>query len=187
LERIEFREKETKSLRRYVGGRSVSRDAKRTASAHASNWTNCGWKKSASWWNLSHCALNFREREAKGSEEICRWKEEFKRCEEEIRIDLKETCIILEKEREKSSCSTKSIHELREQIEVLKRSWKSANESEEKAYEELEKARKETRKADHERDECQAKLFEAEETICKLREEGNNERDSECRKELIKC
>jgi hypothetical protein len=100
---------------------------------------------------------------------------------------LLETCTILEKEREKASCSTKTIHELREQIEVLKRSWKSASESEERAHEEAEIARKESRKADHERDEFQAKLFDAQETICRLQEEEKKCVDSEVAKELLKC
>ncbi|KAF8848900.1 hypothetical protein BDZ45DRAFT_810416 [Acephala macrosclerotiorum] len=132
----------------------------------------------------------FRERELSIVEEIRLWKEKFECCEKErdtIRIDLTETCTILEKERQKSSSSEKIIRELREQFEIIKRSLKTANESEEKAHEEAENARKEFRKADHERDEFQAKFFEAQETILKIREEEKSDREEEVTKELIKC
>ncbi|CZR54058.1 uncharacterized protein PAC_03941 [Phialocephala subalpina] len=134
--------------------------------------------------------IEFRERESRNCEEIRIWKEKFECCEKErdtIRIDLTETCTILEKEREKSCSSEKIIRELKEQYEIVKRSLRTANESEEKAHEEAELARKEFRKADHERDEFQAKFFEAQETIIKIREEEKSEREEEVTKELIKC
>ncbi|KAF4628339.1 hypothetical protein G7Y89_g9816 [Cudoniella acicularis] len=121
-------------------------------------------------------------------EEIRQWREKFELIEKEsetIRVDLKETVILLEKERERFSSSSKTILEFKEQIEVLKRSWKSATESEERSHEEAESARKEARKADHERDEFQAKFFEIQEF--KLREGESHEQTCEDSKLLIKA
>jgi chromosome segregation ATPase len=189
IERIEFREKETRNTREICRWKESFEGCEEERKIACIELDELREEKERIVVEFERERIEFREREAKCSEEICRWKEEFESCEKEcdtIRIDLKETCTILEKEREKVSCSTKTIHELREQIEVLKRSWKTATESEEKAHEEAEHARKEARKADHERDEFQAKLFEAQETICKLQEE-RQDRDSECAKDLLKC
>jgi hypothetical protein len=190
MERVEFREKEAKSEREICKWKESFESCEEERKSSFIVVDELREEKERIVVEFERERIEFREREAGCEREICKWKEEFECCEKErdtIRIDLKETCTILEKEREKSSCSAKTIHELREQIEVLKRSWKSATESEERAHEEAEIARKESRKADHERDEFQAKLFEAQETICRLQDEIKEGDDSEIAKELLKC
>src|SRR5271156_2317615 len=49
------------TLGRYVGGKSRSRAAKRSARLHALNWTKCGRKRRGSWLNLRESALNFEK------------------------------------------------------------------------------------------------------------------------------
>ena len=190
MERIEFGEKQTKDMSEICRWRESFERCEEERKIVCIEIEELREEKERIVVEFERERIEFRGKEVESTEEICRWKEEFERCEREcdtIRIDLKETCTILEKEREKGCGWTKTIHELREQIEVLKRSWKSATESEEKSHEEAEIARKESRKAEHERDEFQAKLFEAQETICKLEEQCNSDRESECAKELIKC
>jgi hypothetical protein len=186
MERIEFREKETRDTSEICRWKETFESCEEERKIVCIKLDELREEKERIVVEFERERIEFREREAKCSGEICRWKEECERCEKEsnsIQIDLKETCIILEKERETASCSTKTIHELREQIEVLKRSWKTATESEERSHEEAEKARAESRKADHERDEIQVKLFEAQETICRLQED----RDNRCSNDLLKC
>jgi len=186
MERIEFREKETRDTSEICRWKETFESCEEERKIACIGLDELREEKERIVVEFERERIDFREREAKCSGEICRWKEEFERCEKEsntIQIDLKETCIILEKERETASCSTRTIHELREQIEVLKRSWKTATESEERSHEEAENARTESRKADHERDEIQVKLFEAQETICKLQED----RESRCSNDLLKC
>lgn len=190
MERIEFREKQTKDTSEICGWRESFETCEEERKKACIEIKKLREEKEMIVVEFERERIEFREREVASSGEICRWKEEFEKCEKQcdtIRIDLKETCSILEKEREKGCGWTKTIHELREQIEVLKHSWKTATESEETAHEEAEIARKESRKAEHERDEFQAKLLEAHETICKLEEQGNSNRDNEYAKELIKC
>ncbi|PMD47696.1 hypothetical protein L207DRAFT_576460 [Hyaloscypha variabilis F] len=190
MERVEFREKELKFEREISKWKESFECCEEERKTACFGLEELREEKERIVIEFEMERINFRERESKCEREICEWREKFECCEKErdtIRIDLKETCTILEKEREKASCSTKTIHELREQIEGLKRSWKSATESEERAHEEAEIARKESRKADHERDEFQTKLFEAQETICRLQEEEKKCVDSEVAKELLKC
>lgn len=190
MERIEFREQQTKDaseIRRWKESFERCEEEREIAGIEIEKLRE---EKERIMVEFERERIEFQEREVKSSTETCRWKEEFERCEKDcdtIRIDLTETCTLLEKEREKGCGWTKTIHDLREQSEILKRSWKTATEAEEKAHEEAEMARKEARKVEHERDEIQAKLFEAQETICKLEEQGNSDRDNERAQELIKC
>lgn len=190
MERIEFQEKQTKDTSEICRWRESFERCEEERKIAYIEIEKLREEKERIVVEFESERIEFREREVVSSGEICKWKEEFERCEKEcetIRIDVKETCTLLEKEREKGGGWTKTIHELREQIEVLKRSWKTATESEERAYEEAEIARKESRKVEHERDEFQVKLLEAQETICKLEERRASDRDEEYAKELVKC